>query len=224
MTVYGESALASADPPDWSGTFHEFWPVTLVRRRLSDHSQANRALVAVIEEMDSARDNLTTRYQGVDFMGMDQPGVNWLRDQVERTVQEYFAYMGMDYPIRWNIQAWPNVNRLGDYHAPHNHAWSYLSGTYYVTMPTNSTDVAVHAAAEPAAITFYDPRATVNMHALKGDPRGAPDYTVRPEPGTLLMWHSSVNHFVHPNLSHEPRITISFNIVLEWANHYLVTP
>ena len=46
------------------------------------------------------------------------------------------------------------------------------------------------------------------------------EYTLRPGPGTLLLWHSSLNHLVHPNLSEQTRISISFNIVLEWANHY----
>ncbi len=47
-----------------------------------------------------------------------------------------------------------------------------------------------------------------------------PEFRLVPDPGTLLLWHSSVLHLVHANLADEPRITISFNIVLEWANHY----
>ncbi len=48
-----------------------------------------------------------------------------------------------------------------------------------------------------------------------------PEYTLRPDPGTLLLWHSSLNHLVHPNGSEQTRISISFNIVREWANHYV---
>lgn len=36
---------------------------------------------------------------------------------------------------------------------------------------------------------------------------------VRPSPGTLLMWRSPVQHYVHPNLSEEHRVTISFNLL-----------
>jgi hypothetical protein len=49
---------------------------------------------------------------------------------------------------------------------------------------------------------------------------GAPEYTLTPGPGTLLLWHSSLNHLVHPNLSEEARISVSFNVVLAWSNHY----
>ena len=194
------------DAADWQPRFLEFWPTLIVRRRLDDHAEPNAALVALIEEMDRSTEQLTTRYRGADFLGGDAPAVRWLRGGIEDTVAAYFRQAGMDYPIRWGIQSWPNVNRRGDYHPPHNHAWCYLSGTYYARLPAGG-----------GAISFYDPRAVVNMLPGVGD---GPEFRLRPDPGTLLLWHSSLNHLVHPNTSEEPRISVSFNIVLEWANHY----
>ncbi|MGF1610571.1 MAG: putative 2OG-Fe(II) oxygenase [Kiloniellales bacterium] len=43
----------------------------------------------------------------------------------------------------------------------------------------------------------------------------------RPSPGLLLLWPAFLFHFVHPNLSREPRISISFNVVLKWSDDYL---
>jgi ectoine hydroxylase-related dioxygenase (phytanoyl-CoA dioxygenase family) len=37
----------------------------------------------------------------------------------------------------------------------------------------------------------------------------------------MLMWHSSIYHSVHSNLSEDTRISISFNIALAWSDHYL---
>jgi uncharacterized protein (TIGR02466 family) len=160
--------------------------------------------------MDRATEQLTTRYQGMDFLGIDHAGARWLRAGIEETVDAYFSESGMDYPIRWSIQSWPNINRRGDYHPPHNHAWCYLSGTYYAKMPADGS----------GAISFYDPRAAVNMRVPAGEGADRSEYTLHPDPGTLLLWHSSLNHLVHPNVSEETRISISFNLVLEWANHY----
>lgn len=70
------------------------------------------------------------------------------------------------------------------------------------------------------AISFYDPRATVNMLVPAGEGAGRHEFTLRLDPGTLLLWHSSPNHLVHPNESEETRISISFKLVLEWADHY----
>jgi len=59
------------------------------------------------------------------------------------------------------------------------------------------------------------------MNAIRNDPYVDPEYTVRPEPGMLLMWPAFINHFVHPNLSKTMRVSISFNIMLKWSDHYL---
>lgn len=196
--------------PDWQPRFLDLWPTVLIRHRLDGCEKPNTRLVALIEDMDGAREQLTVRYQGVDFLAIDHSAVKWLRAAIEATAKAYFRESGMDYPIRWTIQSWPNINRRGDYHPPHNHAWCYLSGTYYVKLPADGS----------GAISFYDPRSTVNMLAPADEAASRAEYTLQPDPGTLLLWHSSLNHLVHPNGSDQTRISVSFNIVLEWANHY----
>ena len=148
-------------------------------------------------------------------------GIRWLRKGIDETIRAYFDRAGMNYGIGWKIAAWPNINRLGDYHAPHNHAWTYLSGTYYVKVPEPSGEAAPDGLASPAGISFYDPRTAVNMLARDGEALSRREFAVRPSAGLILMWHSSINHSVHPNLSEDTRISISFNISLAWSDHYL---
>lgn len=72
-------------------------------------------------------------------------------------------------------------------------------------------------------LTLYDPHGAVNMTAIKGDPYIEPEHTVSPETGMILLWPAFLSHFVHPNLSEEPRISVSFNVMLEWSDDYLPT-
>ena len=143
--------MAAAETPDWQPKFLDLWPTLLIRRRLTGHDGPNAQLVDLVERMDGESEQLTSRYQGVDFLAIDNPAVRWLQGGVEETIRAYFGESGMDYPIRWSLQSWPNINRRGDYHPPHNHAWCYLSGTYYVKMAGDGS----------GAISFYDPRSTV---------------------------------------------------------------
>lgn len=205
----------------WKGEFFDFWPVTIVRRVLPGNEVYNAQIVALAKRMESGDPNLTTHYQGVDFFRIDRPEVQWLRQHIDRTMIAYLAHHDMRYPVRWSLQGWPNINRLGDYHAPHNHGWCYLSGTYYVQMPPAPDESEIPQGARPGCIGFYDPRSTVNMLAGNASAPPAAEFAIRPEAGTLLMWHAAVNHFVHPNLSATERVSVSFNVVLEWANHYL---
>ena len=39
--------------------------------------------------------------------------------------------------------------------------------------------------------------------------------------GEILLWPAFLTHFVRPNLSETPRISISFNVVLKWKDDYL---
>ncbi|MFQ5784954.1 MAG: TIGR02466 family protein [Alphaproteobacteria bacterium] len=206
---------------EWQEGFVDLWPITMIQRRPPGHEGPTRELLSLVRELERANRNLTTDYRAPDLFNTDHPGVNWLRAQVNDTTIAYLRRLGIDYPVNWLIQGWPNVNRFGDYHDAHNHPRAYLSGTYYVKVPVAREKLKNRNDLRPGCITFYDPRPGINMTAIKGDPYVDPEYTVRPEPGMLLMWPAFLNHFVHPNLSKQPRVSISFNIVLKWSDDYL---
>lgn len=199
----------------------DLWPTKLVRRHLPGFEEPTQALVKLIRDMERVNKNLTTDYLAPDFFNLDDPAVGWLREQINLTVVDYLRAIGIDYDVKWTIQGWPNINRLGDYHDAHNHPGSYLSGTYYLKMPGAKEPLRSRADLRPSHITFYDPRQGVNMTAIAKDPYVDPEFTVLPEPGLLMMWPAFLSHFVHPNLSKDTRVTVSFNIVLRWQDHYV---
>ena len=205
-----------------AGGLEARWPTIFLRRTLPSAETANPVLAAFILELDENRTDMTTDYLGDNLLVVDHPAVAWLRECINRTVTDYFRELGMSYGIEWALQGWTNVNRLGDYHDPHNHPHSYLSGTYYVQVPTDRAPLKTRKDVRPGCITFYDPRGpAVNMGAIRGDPYIDPEYTVMPKPGEILLWPAFLMHFVHPNLSETPRISISFNVVLKWKSEYL---
>jgi len=207
--------------PDAEG-FLSLWPTVILERRLPGHEPANKVLADLVLALDADRADMTTDYLAGNLMATEHPAIDWLRQCVNKTVGDYFARAGMTYPIDWTVQGWANVNRLGDYHDLHNHPHSYLSGTYYVQVPTDIATPRNRPDVRPSRITFYDPRgAAANMIAIRDDPYIEAEYTVDPAPGTLLLWPAFLYHYVHPNLSETPRISISFNIVLKWRDDYL---
>ena len=211
-----------ATEDEWQDGIISLWPTAFVQRRLPDHADTDRALVALIDDMERAHRNLTTDYRTPDLFNRDDEPIAWLRARIQETVIEYFRSLGIDYTVNWTLQGWPNVNRYGDYHDAHNHPRAYLSGTYYVKVPAPE-DASTRGRDDlrPGCITFYDPRPGINMTAIRGDPYVDPEYTVRPAAGMLLMWPAFINHFVHPNLAKSKRVSISFNIVLQWSDDYL---
>jgi len=199
----------------------DLWPTKLVRKTLADFEAPNKELLKLVMGWDRALKDLTTDYHDNNPFEVDSVATNWLRQQVNTTVIEYLKATGIDFPVNWQIHGWANVNRRGDYHDPHNHPHCYLSGTYYVKVPTKRSSSRQRGDVRPNAITFYDPRTGFNMQSIRNDPYVEPEFTVLPEPGLLMMWPASLMHFVHPNLVDDKRVSISFNIILKWSNDYL---
>jgi len=199
------------------------WPTRLMQRVLPEANQANIVLAGLIEKLDTESTDLTTDYREADLLQMDHPAVKWLAQCINKTVIDYLKIQGQTYESSWKLQGWPNINRFGDYHDLHNHPHSYLSGTYYVQVPTDFESLPGRSDRRPGAISFYDPRPQANMTAIRDDPQIEAEHTVMPEPGMILLWPSFLHHFVHPNLARAARISVSFNVVLNWSESYLPT-
>ena len=210
-----------SDTKKSTARFSALWPTTFLEDSLPGAKDANILLVEMIEEMDAGAADMTTDYLQGNFLGNSHPVVVWLKDCINVSINDYTKNLGIDYKMDWHVQAWPNVNRFGDYHNLHNHPHSWLSGTYYVQVPTDMGQREGRSDLNPGAISFFDPRAQANMLAVKGDGQVEAEHRVMPEPGMLLIWPAFVHHLVHPNLSKENRISVSFNVVLNWRDSYL---
>jgi uncharacterized protein (TIGR02466 family) len=199
--------------------FNGVWPTLLVKRQLPGFEQPTAALAALIAEQEAREADFTARYQEQSFFSTQHAAVRWLKDQIDQTIGAFLRQVGIERPLTWTLFSWYNTNRYGDHHAPHTHPRSYLSGTYYVRVPPAPTGVE-DPRARPACISFYDPRTGANMITAVDTERDArAAHVVRPSAGTLLMWPSPVQHSVHPNLSEEHRVTISFNVLMD-PSHY----
>ena len=179
--------------------FIKLWPSVFLEADLPGYEAPTQRLIALAE-----------RHPGDGVFAIDDPGVHWLKSQVAHGVAAYLRETGNMSAPQWGARARFESQDFGDYRGLANQPGADLAGMYVLRWPSQQS----------GAISFYDPRSTVNMLPLADAAASRPEYTLRPDPGTLLLWHSSLNHLVHPNGSEQTRISISFNIVLEWANHY----
>lgn len=197
------------------------WPTLFLNHRLPGHERANPVLMELITGLDSANPELTTDYLEGNLFATRHPMLEWLEACIRRCVADYAGATGIDYELDFHVQGWANVNRFGDYHNLHNHPYSWLSGTYYVQVPASRREMPGRSDLDPGAISFFDPRAQANMNAIRGDAQVNPEHRVLPRAGDILLWPAFVHHLVHPNLSDELRVSISFNIVLRWRDTYM---
>tara|TARA_R110000787_G_scaffold267069_1_gene373342 strand:- start:6 stop:587 length:582 start_codon:yes stop_codon:yes gene_type:complete len=107
------------------------------------------------------------------------------------------------------VNLWANVNDKGGSNDIHTHGNSFFSGVYYVKTPENS-----------GSIRFLDPRPQVEtiiaerkIKELHRDDWNKVQF--KPAPGMVVIFPSYLPHQVFPNKSEEPRISMSFNIILK---------
>jgi len=194
--------------------FNGLWPTLLVSRRLPGFERPNADLAAHIVAQDAREADYTARYLEQNFFASEHPAVRWLKEQVDQTTTAFLRHVGIERKLSWTLFSWYNTNRYGDHHAPHTHPRAYLSGTYYVRVPPAPESVD-DPGARPGCISFYDPRTGANMITVGTEPDARAAHVVLPSDGMLMMWPSPVQHYVHPNLSEEPRVTISFNVIMD---------
>ncbi len=200
---------AASDPQ-----FLRLWPTLFMSVTLPGAGNANPVLAELLLALDSDSEDLTGNYLDQNLFQHPNPAVGWLRHCCQRAVLDYAMESGLDYQPDFDLQAWVNINRRGDYHNLHNHPHSWLSGTYYVSVPDQSPATRHRTDLNPGEISFFDPRAQANMNAVRGDGQFDPEFRRLPRPGELFIWPSFLHHLVHPNLVDDPRISVSFNTVL----------
>jgi len=208
-------------PAEDKDGFIQLWPTPMLRQQLPGHEAANKILSELILKREQEQHNLTTDYLASNFLADPHPAIKWLSQCIQVSVKQYMEKQGVSYETRWTLQGWPNVNHRGDYHGLHNHPHSYLSGTYYVCVPPQKSCSRNRSDLAPAEISFYDPRPQANMTAIRDDAQIEAEYSLLPEPGELLIWPAWLHHMVHPNSASDPRISISFNVVLQRASDHL---
>lgn len=89
---------------------------------------------------------------------------------------------------------WANVNFYKDFNGQHTHD-GLLSGVFHLSVPKNSGN-----------LVLVDPRPLLKSNNT---------FPIKPEPLALVLFPSWLEHYVEPNLSNEPRISMSFNTMVD---------
>lgn len=90
---------------------------------------------------------------------------------------------------------WANLNTQHSFNWQHAHE-GILSGVFYLKVPKNSGRLIM---VNPAVRSFNSPIKQSN-------------FPIVPEQLACIMFPSWLEHYVEPNLTNEPRISMSFNI------------
>jgi uncharacterized protein (TIGR02466 family) len=110
--------------------------------------------------------------------------------------------------LQVSMNGWVNVNPPGGYNGPHQHTNAVLSGVYYVDVPRGPSE-------KGGAIEFLSPHPVRLLGGLINAPMFAERVALQPKAGDLLIFPGQLPHWVHPNDSGKPRVTVAFNAMIK---------
>ena len=146
----------------------------------------------------------------------EQPKItvlNKLHTSIKEVMREIVIYNQYKSNIKIEYAGmWANVNRYKDFNVSHVHPQSDWSGVYYVK---TSEDCGLLCFADPRKINWLQ-RNELYQNAETTTPPPDHSHTVGrvPKEGGLIIFPAYLEHQVLPNITDEPRISISFNIKL----------
>jgi uncharacterized protein (TIGR02466 family) len=106
------------------------------------------------------------------------------------------------------LNGWVNANPPGGYNSPHQHSDAHLSGVYYVDVPKSKSEAG-------GAIEFLSPHPVRLLSTLIRSQLFSDRVRVQPSAGDLIIFPSQLLHWVHPNDSAKPRVTVAFNVTIQ---------
>jgi len=101
---------------------------------------------------------------------------------------------------------WLNVNRKNHHNRTHTHGGNDYSVTYYCQVPKNS-----------GRLVFENPvlhQRTTTLWFEKHDMWNSEFIHITPKPYNLIIFPSYLPHYVEPNKSNKPRISLACNLAI----------
>lgn len=121
----------------------------------------------------------------------------------------------------WNLNKemdtfsyWYNVNRRYNYNTPHIHPHSFISGVYYVKVPTNSGNIIFDRAQSEIDRLQFQQTHIQSTGVRSDNNRINTEHWFVPKEGMLIMFPGHLSHSVDQNLTRDQddtRISLSFN-------------
>lgn len=103
---------------------------------------------------------------------------------------------------------WANVNGQHAFNTIHAHSGYHFSGVYYVKVPRPTKPFSGSLQFINSQASSSGPNQELWNKMFPGQ------HTVVPQEGRLLIFPSTLKHWVYPNAEDEDRISIAFNVVM----------
>lgn len=134
---------------------------------------------------------------------------DYLHKMCEKLFYESFDHSGeLSFTI---TDCWININPTGAYNNSHTHPGCDYTGVFYVNLPKDESPIVFDSHLSHSSGTTFSMYSEIykNQYCLHSE------VEFQPREGALLIFPSSLRHFVDENRSEDDRVSIALNICIE---------
>ena len=211
---------------DTSGDrFIELFPLSVYRDRLDLETSQRQGLAQRIladEQRKPTPVDQETAWLG-DTAGheflFDTPEFAGLFEKIGAAVKDYAAGIGLQ-PDNLNFyfqRSWATVSRQGQRIFEHAHLQSHISFAYYLQKSRDAGGIYFSVAEHPNELAeglFTIQKSSAGILAQGGNKRSLNRRYLEPNEDEIIIFPSKTLHSTAPNMTTEPRISISADIVI----------
>ena len=184
----------------------------IAKMRVKEAETINSGLRSAILEKEGADDgqgrSAISGWRSQDEL-LTWPGdeVASLKESFQEAVNTMIAFTSraQRFTGTMTLHGWASVCRRGDYLKPQSQPGYHWSGLYFVEPGTANPDNP-----HSGRLEFQDPRGSVDMIRMPGDPFGRP-LSLAPEAGQILIFPSWLQYWANPYDGEGERVSVAFN-------------
>ena len=191
------------------------FPIHLFRYRIEEEGLNQKLAREITQRRKSEGGKVNSGRLGWqsdhDFFARQEPGHVALAREIRQVMKATFQSIdpAADFAkLQVTMNGWVNVNPPGGYNGPHQHTNAVLSGVYYVDVPKGPSE-------KGGAIEFLSPHPVRLLGGLLKADMFAERVHLQPKAGDLVIFPGQLPHWVHPNDSGKPRLTVAFNAIVK---------
>ena len=176
-----------------------------------DHSKLERALTK--EESQTINDYKTKTYKNIgnttsnNTYVLEDKTLNNLKKDLNKKIIDYFNKIVCtdNSIVPYITQSWLNYTTNKQFHHPHTHVNSYISGVFYI-----------NADKKVDRITFYNVDDSLfKLKITKYNIFNSSSWWYPVESGDVILFPSSLKHGVDTKKGTNTRVSLSFNVFLK---------
>ena len=138
---------------------------------------------------------------------LDEEQFKDLKKELELILQDYInkVICPANDIVPYITQSWLNYSEPGKFHHEHNHPNSYISGVVYVQC---------HKTLDKISFVNHDYK-MIRPETKEYNVFNSVQWTIPVKTNDVILFPSSLSHFVPPNEGDETRISLSFNTFIK---------